>query len=153
MDYRYEIDQILAYWQPILDLENWDIRIGFTEAESVACCLAKPQYLTAMLDFNLARLGQEIKTRPELEELVLHELVHARLWALANVLPDLDTIPNRFLEYYEEEAVSQVTNALLRARNGQKRTGSEVRHVAVAKTGTEVIERGSGEPPVSSGIY
>lgn len=153
MDYTYEISQLLALWRPVLNLDHWDIKVSFDEIQSIASCQASPQYLTAVLSFNLARLSKEIATRPELEELVLHELVHARLWALANVLPDVATIPGRFLEHFEEEAVSQITLALLKARyHDQKRESSEVRYVEMVESRTEATGPGQSQP-VSPGVY
>ena len=152
MDYAYEIDQLILFWKPVLALDNWDIQVNTKEKIIIASCQAQPQYLTAMLSFNLERLREEIATKADLEELVLHELVHARLWALANVLPE--NVPSRFVEYFEEEATSQITQALLKVRYyGQKREGSEVRHVEVVETREENAGSGPGEQIVSPGIY
>jgi hypothetical protein len=87
-----------AYWRPVLGLEGWQLILRFDEKVCQAYCDARPKYLQAVLGFNLTRIQKEIKTDALLEELVLHEMIHA-------VFPTAS-----------ETAVSQYTFSLLRAR-------------------------------------
>ena len=116
LDYSYEIEQIIAEWKPRLDFNHWTVEIRWNELVHQATCIAEPQYLHMIISFNLNRLNIEILSRRDLEELVVHELVHARLWALANLFGGLDENGQRMVEFLEEEAVSQVTGALLRTK-------------------------------------
>jgi hypothetical protein len=116
LDYIYEIDQIIAYWRPRLDLVNWDIHVDYDEQQNLASCEARPQYLEMFLRFNKVRMDKEISTWSQLEELVLHELVHARLWMIANFLEPESDDGVKIMEFLEEEAVSQITGALLRTK-------------------------------------
>lgn len=96
---KTRIERAAAYWRPILGLESWNIQIRYDERECLGTCVARPSYLEAELTFNTRRIGSEIKTKKGLEELVLHELVHCVIW------------------HASERAVSQVTHAILRARD------------------------------------
>lgn len=105
-------------WQDRLDLQHWDIDVLHDLKDHLGTCEAQPQYMTAVLRFNIDRIQKEIKTDRKLEELVLHELVHCRVWALANMYPD--SVDKDVVEYFEEEAVTQITGALLRAKYNGK---------------------------------
>ena len=111
-----DIAAVVKEWAPRLDMQHWKIVIDASLEAHLATCEAEPQYMEATLSFNPQRLTTDIQTERELEELVLHELVHARLWALANLLHGHDENERRMLEFLEEEAVTQVTGALLRAK-------------------------------------
>lgn len=97
-------------------MQHWKVEVNFDLTNHLATCEAEPQYMSAVLSFNPQRLETDISSERELEELVLHELVHARLWALANLLQGQDKNEQRMLEFLEEEAVTQITGALLRAK-------------------------------------
>lgn len=116
LDFDLEIEGFIREWRARLDLQHWTLDVNFDLVGHLATCAAEPQYMHAVLSFNADRLSAEIKTRRSLEELVLHELVHARLWALANMFIGLDENGERVVEYLEEEAVTQMTGALLRAK-------------------------------------
>lgn len=117
MDFRNEIEGWIREWAVRLDLQHWTIVVDFEQVEHLATCLAEPEYMKATLSFNLPRLETDIGSDTRaLEELVVHELVHARLWAVANYHRTEDS----FTLYLEEEAVTQVTGALLRAKYNTK---------------------------------
>lgn len=116
MDFVFEADQLIKEWAPRLDLQHWTLSYNFMCSENLATCEAAPEYMSAVLSFNPERLDLEIKTRKEFEELVLHELVHARLWTLANLFIGMDENGKRMVEFLEEEACTQMTGALLRAK-------------------------------------
>lgn len=93
-----EIHRLVRYWRKQLDLEGWVIHVRFTETgRLVASCKARPAYEYAIVNFNLPRLRADLFERVELEEVVVHELVHCVSWKAS------------------ERAVTQLSRALLRA--------------------------------------
>lgn len=118
---KKKIKKYIERWVPILDLQGWSIKILWDETDNVATAEAWPQYKSLALRFNLPRIKKEGFDNPrDLEDLVLHELVHGPLWTLARGLERLhpEPVTNRF----EEECTTTITTALLRARNmGKKR--------------------------------
>jgi hypothetical protein len=115
-----EVEGLIREWGVRLDLQHWTIHVDFDLEEHLGTCVAQPEYMTATLSFNARRMRNETTTRRALEELVLHELVHARLWAIANMFSGLDANGERMLEFLEEEAVTQMTGALLRAKYNER---------------------------------
>jgi len=113
LEFRDEIEGLIREWASRLDLQHWHLIVNLDADDDLATCSAQPQYMTATLNFNIQRMSREILTRRALEDLVLHELVHARLWTLANMFNGADA---RLLEFVEEEAVTQMTGALLRSK-------------------------------------
>lgn len=101
---RIRVHRAVAYWRPILGLESWDLLVKFDEPKYLACCVAKPSYEEAVLSFNLTRMRAELPpTYAAVEELAVHELVHALLWRCS------------------EREVSRVTRSLLRAHDDSVR--------------------------------
>lgn len=97
---RSRVQRAFKYWRPILGLESWQVTLAFDETECLACCEAKPSYEEATLRFNVPRMRAELPpTYLAVEELVLHEALHAIAWK-AN-----------------ERTISRLTRALLRARD------------------------------------
>lgn len=97
---RARVERMVKKWRPVLGLESWGLTVLYDETEHLATCAAKPAYEEATLHFNLSAMRRELPpTLAAVEELVLHELVHAVIWR-AN-----------------EKAVSRVTRSLLRARD------------------------------------
>lgn len=94
---RKQIETLLAYWRPILGLDSWVIEVRWNEKHHTGWCIAKPKYREAMIGFNLARIKKECGRPEQVEDLVLHELLHAVVWKAS------------------ETAVSQLTQAMLRA--------------------------------------
>jgi predicted SprT family Zn-dependent metalloprotease len=68
--------------------------------EDQGYCTASPQYEEATIGFNLVMVRANELTPLEIEDLVVHELVHCMVWKNS------------------ERAVTQVTRALLRASRG-----------------------------------
>lgn len=97
---RARIERLVRKWRPLLGLESWGLDVRYDATDCMACCEAKPAYEEATIRFNLPRVKRELPNVVlALEELVVHELVHALIWR-AN-----------------ERAVSRVTRAILRARD------------------------------------
>lgn len=120
LTFESDIEGLIREWALRLDLQHWTLDVNFDLVAHLATCAAEPQYMHAILSFNRLRLEAEVFTWRALEELVVHELVHARLWTLANLFTGLDENGLRMLEFVEEEAVTQMTGALLRSKyNGR----------------------------------
>ena len=94
---RKQIETLLAHWRPILGLDTWAIEVRYNEQQYTGWCIAKPKYREAMIGFNLKRIRRECRTPEQVEDLVLHELLHAVVWKAS------------------ETAVSQLTQGMLRA--------------------------------------
>lgn len=101
----------INYWRPVLDLQNWTVKVNWKEKTDVANCLADPAYKTMVIRFNLRKIARDID---DLEELVLHELVHAPLWLISRGLEDRER--DKTVRFIEENTTSTFTNALLYAR-------------------------------------
>lgn len=110
-DLKGRILAFIQYWGPILDLQNWAIKVSWDEKKHVATCRADPKYKVMFVRFNLTKIRKEID---DLEELVVHELVHGPLWLLARGLEDRQK--TKVVEFIEENTTSTMTMALLRAR-------------------------------------
>lgn len=76
---RKRINALVGAWQGPLGLANWTVSVCFDDSvPEQASCIANPEYRTARLTFNLRRVGPE-----EIEELVVHEMIHCHGWAVA----------------------------------------------------------------------
>lgn len=71
----------VAYWQTRLNLTGWDVAVAFGPDPdgADASCLAKPEYRSAVVTFDLALLKPA-----DVERTVVHELLHCLVWPLAN---------------------------------------------------------------------
>lgn len=75
---RGQVLALVAKWQARLLLDAWKIRVILTtKMGHLAECEASPEYLDAVLRFNPVRLTPE-----NLEETVVHELIHCHTWEL-----------------------------------------------------------------------
>lgn len=75
---RPQVLALVAKWKARLLLDSWTFRVVLTtKMEHLADCEASPEYLDAVLRFNPARL-----TVDNLEETVVHELLHCHTWEL-----------------------------------------------------------------------
>lgn len=110
-DLKREIIKHIQYWRPVLDLQNWTIKVNWSSDKDVASCLADPTYKTMNLKFNLKKIAKEVD---DLEELALHELVHGPLWLLARGLENRSR--TKVIAHIEENTTCTFTSALLSAR-------------------------------------
>lgn len=72
----------IQLWKDRLHLSHWKFAIDFspdTEDGSEASCLASPEYLHAVLRFDLDKIPPE-----EIDAYVAHEISHCLIWPLAN---------------------------------------------------------------------
>lgn len=97
---RSRIEAYSRDWRPILGLQDWRIIIHYDERckEKFGYCIAQPCYEEAVIGLKLSNIRKLLIEDDDLEELVLHELVHCVIWKTS------------------ERAVTQMTRALLRAR-------------------------------------
>jgi hypothetical protein len=89
-DLRRLIKKYIAEWRPILRLADWDLEIrilnggkefiDFDGKELEGYCEAKPRYEEAKLGYNLRLIKKKAMTEEQVEELTLHEMVHAVIW-------------------------------------------------------------------------
>jgi len=118
---RRKVLDTIVKWAPLLGLEAWDVRVKFDEKEASATAMADPRYRMLICRFNIPRIVAEELTEEDVEELALHELVHAPLWNLSRGLERIN--PEPAVSYFEEETTTCITNALLGARAmGKKKT-------------------------------
>jgi len=84
---RGQVLALVAKWQARLLLDAWKVRVILTtKLGHLAECEASPEYLDAVLRFNPARLTPE-----NLEETVVHELIHCHTWELWDLAGDAGT--------------------------------------------------------------
>ena len=72
----------VRYWKKRMLLGHWRLAVEFgpdVEEESLASCLAMPEYLQATLRFDLTKIPAD-----EVDSYVIHELGHCAVWGLAN---------------------------------------------------------------------
>jgi len=82
---KAEAQAVLARWQPILRLADWDIDLRVVEGE-----WRKSGDIKVDLEERKAVLLLNATPRPQnLEETIVHELIHLRLYALDQMLSDL----------------------------------------------------------------
>lgn len=94
---RARIMRLVKKWRPRLDLAAWMIDVRFDEDVDLGTCDAKPAYEKAVIAFQIPLVRDEVSNITELEELVVHELVHCIMWKSS------------------ERAVTQVSRVILRA--------------------------------------
>lgn len=108
------IVKLVRDWQVPLFLNTWRFKIYFpSKIKEVASCQADSEYLTAALCFNLKRLPD---TEDELRELVVHEMTHCHVNALATVAErGAKRNPERMeaVRLAEEELVTRFSRILL----------------------------------------
>lgn len=75
-----------------LNLDRWVIKLEHGPLDDTAACSAMPEYKTATLGFNLEKLA----TGDELDEIVVHEMMHCHTWptfdlaeALGNAMSEM----------------------------------------------------------------
>lgn len=72
----------IKYWKQEMLLGHWRLAVEFApdeKDESLASCLAMPEYLQATLRFDLDKIDPA-----EIDSYVVHELGHCAVWGLAN---------------------------------------------------------------------
>jgi hypothetical protein len=75
MTNRAEIEALIEWWQPVLGLSHWRIRLDESQSKNRAQVSTDYVYPNAVIELNPEN-GELFKDHGDLEELVLHELLH-----------------------------------------------------------------------------
>lgn len=97
-----QIQRYVNRWQRLLGLEYWRIAVVFEnkpKADYSGSCKAVPVNERATVTFNVPHMLKEAYFPGEVEDIVVHELVHCIIWKSS------------------ERAVTQVTRSLQRVRH------------------------------------
>lgn len=113
---------MIEKWQPIVGLSEWEIKVLVSDIfSSHGSSTAEPRYRQLTLTFNPKRIEEDDL---DLEELVIHELVHALTWRLWEFAEQMLTNYGRgsdykpmkwMLEEIHEESVTAMGWALVKA--------------------------------------
>ncbi len=81
---RRQIQRLIKKWRPVLGMNTWSIEIVFLEKtgkfKASAWCEAVPKYEEARITFDLPRMSRYYIGFLAIEEVVMHEMVHAIAW-------------------------------------------------------------------------
>lgn len=131
---KKKIRELVREWKPILDLGHWTIDVSFDKKQWAACCEAKPEYRAANINFYMAKLLPKLKLNYELEEFVVHELIHCLTWPTVGIAERLIEVigdPTGELwkrkEDEEELCVQRLSDALVMAKYNMKSIPNTVR--------------------------
>lgn len=80
-----QVQELLCKWQDILRLRDWDIQVRLAETEWRKSGDIKMD----MDDKKAVMLINQNPKSPNLEELVVHELLHLKLWRMDQMLEGL----------------------------------------------------------------
>jgi len=72
---RAEIEALIEWWQPVLGLSHWRIRLDDSENGNRGQVQTDFVYPNAVIQVN-PKNGELFKDHGDLEELILHELLH-----------------------------------------------------------------------------
>lgn len=93
---KKQIRNLIKEWKSILNMEHWTFEVTFSKEDSRASCYAMPEYRRAVMNFWVTGLLKSIKSNYELEEFVVHEMLHCVAWPLVGTL-------ERFIEKSNDE--------------------------------------------------
>ena len=138
---KKHIKRIIKEWKPILGISNWDIRVTFFRETHAATCAAQPEYLKIHLNFYLKLLlkpgpHKPLRTNYDLEEFVVHEMIHGLSWNLVSMLEyyiERSEEPHRELleeqkEKAEEFLMESLSTALVLSKYGLR---SKPNHITI----------------------
>jgi hypothetical protein len=103
-----QVQSRVQFWQKRLGLQAWRfaVRFGRMDDEAEAACMAQPEYLHAILHFDLSQIPVD-----ELDSYVAHEITHALVWPLANAAHTMaggDQSKEEWVRTMEEELVTRL---------------------------------------------
>jgi hypothetical protein len=124
-----EIERLKDEWVPLLWINEFEVNVAFGEGEDTANATTDTAYVMHTVWFNLPRIAWKMEHDGlfDLEEYVVHELIHAytaRLWTLSQQLvagKDLQHVWHWMFEQMYEEVTQRMSNALMavkRAHSG-----------------------------------
>lgn len=115
---KKRLTKLVAKWKRRLRLEQWAIRTIFcrhslaksagVSKSAVANCVADWRYLEAAVSFDMPSLAE--MNREDLEQVVLHELVHVLVSEMREWQAD-NTSTEGAMDH-EERVVTHITNVL-----------------------------------------
>lgn len=133
MTVKKQIRRIIKEWKPVLGLVNWKTAVTFYKETHAATCYAEPEYRRIFLNFYLKLLlkpgpKKPFKTNFDLEEFVVHEMIHGLSWNLVGMLEhyiEKSEEPHKQLlveqkDKAEEFMMESLSNALVMAKYGLK---------------------------------
>jgi hypothetical protein len=94
-----------------LDLDHWHFELIMEDSVSAgaASCEAKPEYFTAKISINLAKVSPE-----EMHGYLVHELLHCHVWEVVNLAEKLASTPTEMeaIRVAEERLTSRMERLL-----------------------------------------
>lgn len=124
---KKNVKRIIREWKSTLDMSNWTFEITFNKDDYAATCFAEPEYRNAYINFFLKRISAELKTNYELEEFVVHEMIHCLTWNLVGMTERLiNTVGDPTNELWtrkindEELFVQRMSDALVMSKYNLK---------------------------------
>lgn len=132
---RDQVEKIVRKWLPILGMEQYTVNINVDHygiMDAVGGAVMQAGYDKVSLYINLD-LVHSLHENPDLEELVLHELVHMLsplLWSTLDLLSslaaggdsDVESALRDHTEHFMEQVTTRVTRALMIANGRPART-------------------------------
>ncbi len=101
----------VRYWAPKLGLQEWTLYVTFNEEGAKASCASQPEYLEAILNFDLKKIADG-----DVDAFVVHELMHNLVWGLANCANALargDKAQEEWVRTEEEELVTRLERLIV----------------------------------------
>lgn len=86
---KKQIKKLIREWKTPLDMNHWTLEVTFNKEAWAASCHAEPEYRNAHLNFYLSVLLPKFKINYELEEFVVHEMIHCLTWSLVETTENL----------------------------------------------------------------
>ncbi len=119
-----QIRELANEWLALLAINDFEVRAAMTEGEDTCNASTQPGYLLHATNFNIPRILWRLEHEPEfdLEEHVVHELVHAytaRVWQLSEQLvaaKDMQHAWHWMFEQLFEEATQRMSTALVKTK-------------------------------------
>lgn len=137
---KNDIEQLLRKWQKNLRLQDWDIKLVFVEQE-----WRKTGDIKIDSDDRVAVMMINIFTpkQTNLEQLIIHELLHLKLWGLdqmiesmINIVYDTDDSPKKELAYtHFMNTLESTTNDLAKSFLEQ---GGENKEVSFGRLNSQI---------------
>lgn len=118
---RRRTTRLVKQWRDTLGLSHWKVNHtyhdgpflvdGALDSEAVGSCLARWQYQTASLNFNVRETAK--MSDDDLEEVVIHELMHAMVNEMRPQNLPACWVRDAGDAAHEEHVVTTLTNAIL----------------------------------------
>jgi len=114
------IREVFEDYRELMGLHRWVIRFANGRPDDLdpckGACLAMPEYREATLVFDLERF----ETGDDIEEMVVHEMVHCLTWEIVHVAEVLamdDPRLKEWVRFTEERHTTDLAEAFIRLRH------------------------------------